>query len=48
MPGHEESRFVKLFLVDNAASLIARLVTRHATDGEKLVLGLSLGANVAM
>lgn len=48
MPGHGESRFVKPFSVNKAASLIARLITKCAIGGQAHVVGFSLGAHVAI
>lgn len=48
LPGHGESRHLTPFSLDYAASLISHLITKKAINGRAHVVGLSLGAHVAI
>lgn len=48
LPGHGESRVIQPFSVSYAARLIAILIENHAHNGRAHVVGLSLGAHVAV
>lgn len=48
LPGHGESRFITPFSVKYAATLIARLISKNTLNGRAYVVGLSLGAHVAI
>jgi pimeloyl-ACP methyl ester carboxylesterase len=47
LPGHGD-RAAEPFTLEGAARLTGELITRHATDGRAVVVGLSLGGYVAM
>ncbi|KAI7127353.1 hypothetical protein KC352_g31839, partial [Hortaea werneckii] len=48
LPGHGKASAIRPFSKHLAAKLIANTITQHAKDGKAHIIGLSLGAYIAI